>query len=312
MTKLILIHGLKGHGKSTAARMILKAHQGAETFKMARPIKSMLAGCLRHHFNQHPLPAASCYDTETFIDACLEGELKEAHLSILGELSPRTFFQMMDSLGRRIFDELFWMKAYGVWPLSHIRRTGHMAIIDDIRRPLDMECLAEEAKALNIPVTTIKIIRREAPGDQSVLSDRKAVEAVIEAEKATRDIPPMFIPVDIIGRLCLSDESLKIMWDVFCEGIAARTAFMQSLNEDHDPAATHDALSFCPERSRDRFIATVKSGFEEALTNQLQWEQSASRHVSEKGIDDRLFDQVISNDGISLADLERKMMELSL
>lgn len=112
---IIGIAGKARSGKSTAGDVLVS--QGFVRGKFANGLKEMLRALLRYR---------KC--TEEFIERCVEGDLKEKPLAILGGKSPRHAMQTLGRWGRDDLTEDYWIDTE-----FDARKHDEKVVFDDLR-----------------------------------------------------------------------------------------------------------------------------------------------------------------------------------
>lgn len=128
MTKIILLTGPAGAGKTTAGNILSTVH-GFALLKFATPIKSMLYGL-------------------GLTEEHIEGSLKEVPCDLLGGRTPRYAMQTLGTeWGREIMHPAIWIEVMIGW----IKRLQHESdlftrdiVIDDTRFPNEITRIALE------------------------------------------------------------------------------------------------------------------------------------------------------------------------
>lgn len=161
--KLIGIAGRKGSGKDTFAQPLLEAHYGGNhrfvQVRFADPFKDMMRAML----------TAAGLNPE-YITRCIEGDLKEAPLEILGGMSMRHAMQTLGTeWGRAMLNERVWTNI-AVSRIQNYAALGiYGVVITDVRHPDEVDAI----KSLGGKV--IKIHGRSVPNELSNHSSERLI-----------------------------------------------------------------------------------------------------------------------------------------
>lgn len=116
--RIIGLTGFKRSGKDTTAEVIAKM-LGYERIQFAGPLKEMLRTLLRYRGV-----------SEAGIEACVEGDLKEAPAPVLGGKTPRLAMQTLGTeWGRQTLSDTVWVDT----ALNRAREAENGALITDVR-----------------------------------------------------------------------------------------------------------------------------------------------------------------------------------
>lgn len=132
---LIAVHGAKRAGKGTISRRLHEAH-GYIPVKFAEALKDMVSCIL----------ARGGLSPET-VERCVEGDLKEVPLPILGGKSTRFAQMTMGTEWRDVISTNMWLDI-ACNRIRTIRARGDRASVDDLRFPHELERMENERAVL--------------------------------------------------------------------------------------------------------------------------------------------------------------------
>lgn len=179
--QVILLHGLKGSGKSTAAGYLQSTIPGAKRERFARELKDMLAQVLYQTIMKEVgglVDSVSKTSEHSFlpkqawgmiepdvpeqvwgkIARILEGDMKETPNPFFSGLSARTVMQFLADGVHKYVSESYWVRSTLYRVINAVQR-GESVIIEDLRYPNYAEPFKRCLTQLGIPVTTVKINR---------------------------------------------------------------------------------------------------------------------------------------------------------
>jgi hypothetical protein len=99
MGRIIVFAGEAGHGKDTAADVLVRA--GWHRLPLAKPLKDMLAGLLETRGTQ-----------QSHIERCLNGDLKETPSEFLNGQTPRIAMQRLGTEWGRGLSQTLWLDTW--------------------------------------------------------------------------------------------------------------------------------------------------------------------------------------------------------
>lgn len=143
LPRVIAVHGLGESGKSTQVADVLIEAFGYQRGKFATGLKNMLRSLLRD----------AGFDSEA-IERCIEGDMKDAPLDVLGGKTTRYAMQVLGTEWREMICTPLWVNITLSW-LRNIVAADQRAIIDDLRFPHEVSAL----EAFEVPVRLWKIVR---------------------------------------------------------------------------------------------------------------------------------------------------------
>ena len=131
---LVAVHGRRRSGKGTIAGYLVSRH-GYRTVKFAEPLKDMLRKLL-----------LLVGVPEDLIERCIEGDLKECPVGLLGGRSTRFAMQSIGTEWRDLVTTDLYL-GIAVRRVRDLVAAGIPVVIDDLRFPFEMELLeAEDAR----------------------------------------------------------------------------------------------------------------------------------------------------------------------
>lgn len=141
--KVIAVHGLAGHGKTTSTKHLVATH-GLDVVKFAAPIKNMLATLLIYMGESPEIAAMSMEDPL----------LKSIPINELFGVTPRRLQQTLGTeWGRNIISPHLWTSLAALKINQHwLRSPGHVILVDDLRFDTEYQMLNE-----NFDTTFVKI-----------------------------------------------------------------------------------------------------------------------------------------------------------
>jgi len=136
MSRIVVFAGLAGHGKDTAAAVLME--NGFQRAPLAGPLKDMIRTVLR----------ARDYRPD-IIERLVDGDLKETPHEAFGGNTCRVAMQKLGTeWGRALFGEKFWLDT---WSIQHCQPANY--VVADCR-------FANEAGYLNRLGAEIYLVRR--------------------------------------------------------------------------------------------------------------------------------------------------------
>ena len=150
LPSVVAIHGLRRAGKGTIAAHLVRT-RGYEIVKLSETLKAMLSTYLsRSGFG-------AC-----LIERCIEGDLKEVPLGVLGGKSARFAMQSIGTEFRDSLHKRMWLEiAFG--RIGRAVAAGRRTATDDLRLPFESERFASIG-AHRIMVETSRVSASSAPG----------------------------------------------------------------------------------------------------------------------------------------------------
>ena len=147
--KVIAIHGLAGHGKTTSTKHLVTAH-GLDVVKFAAPIKNMLATLLIYMGDS---PESAAYSMEDPL-------MKSLPITELHGVTPRRLQQTLGTeWGRNLIHPNLWTDLAVLKIRQHwVRSPGHVILVDDLRFATEYDMLESE-----FDTTFVKIFSPWAP-----------------------------------------------------------------------------------------------------------------------------------------------------
>ena len=154
---LVAVHGRRRSGKGTIAEYLVSRH-GFRTIKFAEPLKEMLCKLL-----------LLVGVPEDLIERCIEGDLKECPVGLLGGRSTRFAMQSIGTEWRDLIITDLWL-SIAVRRVRDLVAAGIPVVIDDLRFPFEMEHLvAEDARLWMVTNSRADAIASAPPSPDDML-----------------------------------------------------------------------------------------------------------------------------------------------
>ena len=256
LPRLVAVHGLKRSGKGTIASRLCSTH-GYSVVKFSGALKDMTRVAIR----------AACPMSDTDLERCIEGDLKEVAIPAMGGKSARYIQQTIGTEYRDSVDTAMWTRM-ALAESAAVIASGSRVVIDDLRFQHEVDLLRLQHASL------------------WMVSSAREVQAAQEVQDLPWDAdePPVAISPDTLAAMVAA--------------MLAHCGLSEDLVQSCAYGSTADlSLPVLAGRTPAHCLAMLREVWLPLM--RMPWTASAANtavHVSERPLPVILFDRIFTND----------------